>query len=165
MTAAPAATPTRSTSPRAATRVPGTPAPAPVRRAPVTKPGRTAQAAYRPYLLAVVAAADGRIEREPALEALGRRMADVLQKDDLGVGPSGELRWRTAAQKERRAMLDAGLLRSGGPGVWELTRAGYDALDAFRAALAASAAEEPAEEAAPESAPDAPAGDAEPPTA
>lgn len=131
----------RSSVPRTSgTRVPGSPAPAPVRRSPITKPGRTPQAAYRPYLLSVVAAADGRIEREPALDALARRMADVLQRDDLAVGPSGELRWRTAAQKERRAMVDAGLLRSGGPGVWELTRTGYEALDAFRAALAASEA-------------------------
>lgn len=157
----------RSTAPRAsATRVPGAPAPAPVRRSPITKPGRTPQAAYRPYLLSVVAAADGRIEREPALEALGRRMADVLQRDDLAVGPSGELRWRTAAQKERRAMLDAGLLRSGGPGVWELTRAGYDALDAFRAALAASEGESGSDGSSGSDGADGSggSGDAEPPT-
>lgn len=154
----------RSTAPRAsATRVPGAPAPAPVRRSPITKPGRTPQAAYRPYLLSVVAAADGRIEREPALEALGRRMADVLQRDDLAVGPSGELRWRTAAQKERRAMLDAGLLRSGGPGVWELTRAGYDALDAFRAALAASEEKSGSDGSSGSDGADG-SGDAEPPT-
>ncbi|MDR6175359.1 hypothetical protein [Nocardioides zeae] len=84
-----------------ATRVPGTPAPAPVRRSPITKPGRTPQAAYRPYLLSVVAAADGRIEREPALEALGRRMADVLQR--ATTWPSGPAASCAGAPQRRRS--------------------------------------------------------------
>lgn len=57
-------------------------------------------------------------------------------------------------------MVDAGLLRSGGPGVWELTRTGYEALDAFRAALAASEAESAEAESV-----EAESADVEPPTA
>lgn len=127
-------------APAARSRVPGTPAPAPVRRAPVVKPGRTPQPAYRPYLLTILADHDGRLERERVLDEVGRRMADVLQPADLGIGPSGEVRWRTAALKERRALGDAGLVGSGGPGLWELTSDGYATLEAFRAAQEATAA-------------------------
>lgn len=63
-------------------------------------------------------------------------MADVLQSADLGIGPSGEVRWRTVALKERRALDDAGLVTSGGPGLWELTTQGYETLEVFRAAQA-----------------------------
>lgn len=67
-------------------------------------------------------------------------MADVLQSADLGIGPSGEVRWRTVALKERRALDDAGLVTSGGPGLWELTTQGYETLEVFRAAQAEAAA-------------------------
>ncbi|MDT9591514.1 hypothetical protein RDV89_00445 [Nocardioides zeae] len=128
------AAPRTTRTPVSARRVPGTPAPAPVRRAPVVRPGRTPQGAFRPYLLATLADHDGRLERDLALEEVGRRMADVLQRDDLGIGPSGEVRWRTVALKERRALVDAGLVGSAGPGLWELTSAGYETLAVFRAA-------------------------------
>lgn len=120
-------------------------APAPVRRTPRTLPGRTAQSAFRPYVLAVLADHAGRLERELVLDELSTRMADVLQRDDLAVGPSGEVRWRTVVLKERRAMADDGLITSGGLGLWELTTTGYDALEAIREALAAAEAAEAGE--------------------
>lgn len=139
------------TTRRAAARVPGAPAApaAPVRRAPRTAPGRTPQSAFRPYVLAILGDHAGRLERELVMDELAVRMARVLQRDDLAVGPSGEVRWRTVVTKERRALGDDGLVTSGGPGLWELTPAGYAALEAIRAAVAASeaaAVEQPASE-------------------
>lgn len=115
-----------------------------MRRAPVVRPGRTPQSAYRPFLLATLADHAGHLEREKVLDEVGRRMSSsVLQPDDLSIGPSGEPRWRTTLLKERRAALDAGLVASAGPGLWELTAEGYETLEAFRAAEASADASEP----------------------
>lgn len=122
-----------------------------MRRTPVVRPGRTPQSAFRPFLLAALADHAGRLEREKVLDEVGRRMTGtVLQREDLSIGPSGEVRWRTTLLKERRAAKDAGLVTSAGPGLWELTAAGYETLEVFRAAeaQAAETAAETAESAA-----------------
>ncbi|WP_205471584.1 hypothetical protein [Nocardioides sp. SYSU D00038] len=97
--------------------------------APVRKPSLlTDQAAFRPHILQVLSEHGGRLDQADVLEALGQRMDDVLRDRDRTTAPTGEVRWQIAARKERKAMIDEGLMRPATPGVWELTEKGLRSL-------------------------------------
>ena len=112
----------RTTSPRTA-RVPGT-------RAGSTPPARgaprkwTAPEELRPFVLATLQDAEGELEVDVVFERLEERVGDLLRPGDRETNPQGEMRWRAAARKARKALLDEGLLEPAGPGVWRLSAAG-----------------------------------------
>lgn len=86
---------------------------------------RTPQAAFRPYLLAILQDHGGSREMEELMAELVARMDGVLREADHELVNQGELRWRYAARLERKAMMDDGLmLPAHRPGVWELTAEG-----------------------------------------
>ena len=62
--------------------------------------------------------------RKGAAVRLAERMAEELQERDRQVAPSGEVRWHTTARKERKTMIDEGLMEGARPGVWALTPRG-----------------------------------------
>ena len=67
--------------------------------------------------------AEGSLETEDMLLELEMAMEDELRERDRQPSPTGEIRWHTTARKERKAMIDAGLMAEG-HGLWELTDAG-----------------------------------------
>lgn len=79
------------------------------------------QDAFRPYILEVLREAGGHLDTDAVMEQLAERMQDVLLERDRQVAPTGEVRWQTAARKERKAMIDEGLVVGAQPGVWQLT--------------------------------------------
>lgn len=91
--------------------------------APPRPPSKvTDQAAFRPHIVRILKA-EGSLETEDMLLELEMAMEDELRERDRQTSPTGEVRWHTAARKERKAMIDAGLMVEG-RGVWELTPAG-----------------------------------------
>ena len=106
----------RTTTPRAAA-VPSTSAPA-------RPPSKVSdQSAFRPHIVAILRA-EGSLETEDMLLELELAMEDELRERDRQPTPTGEVRWHQSARMERKAMIDAGLMAGGKPGVWELTEAG-----------------------------------------
>ncbi len=75
----------------------------------------------------------GEREAELVMLELEERMAEVLREGDREVGPTGEVRWRTAVRWARKELADDGFLVAPRPGVWQLTDRGAelpaDALD------------------------------------
>jgi len=91
--------------------------------APPRPPSKvTDQAAFRPHIVRILKA-EGSLETEDMLLELEMAMEDVLRERDRQTSPTGEVRWHTTARKERKAMIDAGLMVEG-RGVWELTPTG-----------------------------------------
>src|SRR3954469_13919750 len=115
--AAPARAPrTRTSTPRAsAVRTSTTPSRAPSRV--------TDQSAFRPHIVRILKL-EGTLETEDMLLELEMAMEDELRERDRSPTPTGEIRWHQSARSERKAMIDAGLMAGGKPGVWELTEAG-----------------------------------------
>ncbi|WP_122816449.1 hypothetical protein [Nocardioides pantholopis] len=111
---------------KAPPRVPGTrasaPAPAPTRARRWTAPEE-----LRPAILATLQEAGGELAGDDVFERLEERIGDLLRPGDRDPNPQGELRWRAAARKARKALMDDGLLAAAGPGVWRLTDAGRTA--------------------------------------
>ena len=107
---------TRTSAPRASA-VSSTTAPA---RAPSKV---TDQAAFRPHIVRILKV-EGSLETEDMLLELEMAMEDELRERDRQPTPTGETRWHQSARMERKAMIDAGLMAGGKPGVWELTAAG-----------------------------------------
>ncbi|MGZ4446265.1 MAG: hypothetical protein ACXVEC_06245 [Nocardioides sp.] len=86
---------------------------------------RTPQREFRPYILEALVEAGGRAPADLVLGAVEQLMADVLRDGDREPTPAGEVRWRSAARFERKAMLDDGLLLPVvETGVWELSPEG-----------------------------------------
>lgn len=81
----------------------------------------TGPAAFRPYIVEVLRDAGGHLDTEAVMDRLAERMCDVLLERDRQLAPTGEVRWQTAARKERKAMIDEGLVVGAQPGVWQLT--------------------------------------------
>jgi hypothetical protein len=109
---------TQTRAPRVAgTRSTSAAAPRPASRS-------TAQAAFRPYILQLLRDAGAPLETDEALLELEILMEDVLRERDREKSPTGEVRWQTAARKERKAMIDEGLIVPAQPGIWELTARG-----------------------------------------
>ena len=96
---------------------------APVRTAPRR---RTDKADFKPVIVQVLQEAGGEQEADLVLASLEERLADVLKPGDHETGPTGEVRWRTAARFARKELQDEGLLLAPRPGVWALTEAGLD---------------------------------------
>lgn len=100
-------------------------APAPVRTAPRR---RTDKAEFKPVIVEVLQEAGGEQEADLVLAALEERLAEVLKPGDHETGPTGEVRWRTAARWARKELADDGLLVAPQPGVWALTDEGMRSL-------------------------------------
>ena len=49
---------------------------------------------------------------------------EFVDQRDRQKAPTGEVRWHATARSERKAMIDAGLMAGGKPGIWELTSEG-----------------------------------------
>lgn len=94
---------------------------APARTAPRR---RTDKADFKPVIVAVLQEAGGEQEADLVLASIEERLADVLKPGDHETGPTGEVRWRTAARFARKELQDDGLLLAPRPGVWALTDAG-----------------------------------------
>lgn len=132
--APPKATPVRRRSTAAPSgstaRVPGSSKPA---AAPAKPRRRTHQDDFKPYIVRVLQEVGGEREAELVMLELEERMAEVLREGDREVGPTGEVRWRTAVRWARKELADDGFLVAPRPGVWQLTDRGAelpaDALD------------------------------------
>ncbi|MCL8025067.1 winged helix-turn-helix domain-containing protein [Nocardioides bruguierae] len=106
---------TRRTS---STRVPGAPAKPPVvhRRTPTVE--------FKPFILLLLQEAGGEREADLLYDELPERMSEQMRPGDHETGPTGELRWRTAARKARKELADEGFVQAPQPGVLELTDRG-----------------------------------------
>ncbi|HCB03756.1 MAG TPA: hypothetical protein PLZ93_10605 [Nocardioides sp.] len=92
--------------------------------APTRAPSKvTDQSVFRPHIVRILKQ-EGSLETEDMLLELEMAMEDDLRERDRQPTPTGEVRWHQSARKERKAMIDAGLMAGGKPGVWELTDAG-----------------------------------------
>lgn len=76
---------------------------------------------FRPHIVEVLREAGGALDVESVMQRLEERLQDVLLDRDRQVAPGGEVRWQTTARKERKAMIDEGLVVGARPGVWQLT--------------------------------------------
>ncbi|MFC6287594.1 hypothetical protein ACFP3Q_14500 [Nocardioides sp. GCM10027113] len=86
---------------------------------------RTPQAELRPHILAVLQEYGGRARGDDVLTELEVRLDDVLLDGDREKAPTGDVRWRLNARRERKAMTDEGLMvPPREPGVWELSAEG-----------------------------------------
>ncbi|NYG55001.1 hypothetical protein [Nocardioides perillae] len=94
---------------------------APVKRAVVRK--WTQPAELRPAILAVLQDAEAPLGHDEAFARLEERVGDALRPGDRDPNPQGEMRWRAAARKARKELIDEGLLAQA-PGTWGLTDAG-----------------------------------------
>ena len=83
----------------------------------------TGQTAFRPHIVRILKL-EGSLETEDMLLELEMAMEEELLERDRQTSPTGEIRWHTVARSERKAMIDAGLMAGGKPGIWELTDAG-----------------------------------------
>jgi hypothetical protein len=83
----------------------------------------TDQTAFRPHIVRILKT-EGSLETEDMLLELEMAMEDELRDRDRAPTPTGEIRWHQSARSERKAMIDAGLMAGGKPGIWELTEAG-----------------------------------------
>ena len=92
--------------------------------APARMPSKvTASSSFRPHIVRILRA-EGSLETEDMLLELEMAMEEELRERDRQPTPTGEARWHQSARMERKAMIDAGLMAGGKPGVWELTEAG-----------------------------------------
>lgn len=108
------------------TRVPGTKVSAtPVRSSAPRK--WTPPEELRPAILATLQDAGGELDVEDVFDRLEERVGEQLRPGDREPNPQGELRWRAAARKARKSLMDDGLLAEAGVGVWRLTDAGQRA--------------------------------------
>lgn len=89
---------------------------------------RTDKADFKPVIVQVLQEAGGEQAADLVLASVEERLADVLKPGDHETGPTGEVRWRTAARWARKELADDGLLVAPQPGVWALTEAGMRSL-------------------------------------
>lgn len=108
-------------------RVPGTraKAPEPV-RAPVKRKW-TPPDELRPAIVAVLQEAGGELDGEDIFAKLEERVGEQLRPGDREPNPQGELRWRAAARKARKTLMDEGLMETA-TGVWKLSDLGKRAV-------------------------------------
>lgn len=71
-----------------------------------------------PHIIAALQDAGGTLEADDMFAALEERVA--LRHGDRETNPQGELRWRAAARRARKELIDTGVLAAAGPGVWRL---------------------------------------------
>ena len=75
-----------------------------------------------PLILQVLEDEGGRAAAEDVMAGVEIALAPSFRAGDQEKGPTGELRWRTAARKARKALSDEGLIVVPEPGTWELPR-------------------------------------------
>lgn len=80
----------------------------------------TPPAEFVPHVMAVLEEAGGSLPTDDALARIEQRVGDDLRPGDHERTPQGELRWRTAARKARRELVQEGRLSADQPGVWQL---------------------------------------------
>lgn len=88
---------------------------------------RTPEAAFRLPILRALVALGGSAPMSQVLDKVEQEMKDQLQNIDYQPLPSNPriIRWRNAAQWQRRKMVEEGLLRSDSKrGIWEISEAG-----------------------------------------
>lgn len=73
-----------------------------------------------PLILQVLEDEGGRATAEDVMAGVEMALAPSFRAGDEEKGPTGELRWRTAARKARKALSDEGLLVVPEPGLWAL---------------------------------------------
>jgi hypothetical protein len=110
-------------TPRARTVSPRTSAVRTTSAAPRAPSKVTDQSVFRPHIVRILKL-EGSLETEDMLLELEMAMEDELRERDRQPTPTGEARWHQSARMERKAMIDAGLMAGGKPGIWELTDAG-----------------------------------------
>ncbi len=110
----------RRTTPASSGGAFGSSAPA----APARPRRRTPAVDFKPWIVKLLQEAGGQAESDDLLSDLEQRLGDVLRPGDLESGPTGELRWRTAARTARKELADDGLLLAPRPGTWALTDRG-----------------------------------------
>ncbi len=92
---------------------------------------KTPQHAYRAPILRALYEAGGRAQGSDVLERVYALLEDHLNEADRQRLATGQMRWRTTARAERKAMVQEGLLKKDSPrGVWELTAEGITAAEA-----------------------------------
>lgn len=87
----------------------------------------TPSEAFRPHLLAILGESGGRLDADDLMLELEIRVEDTLTPGDREKAPQGGVRWHIATRKQRKEMIDEGLIVPGQPGVWQLTDAGLAA--------------------------------------
>ncbi|MCX8072299.1 MAG: winged helix-turn-helix domain-containing protein [Candidatus Binatia bacterium] len=88
---------------------------------------------YFVAILEVLERKGGRARAGEVLDELEILLSDELGPEDTIVLPSGDIRWRKAANWARFKMVQAGLLSATSPtGVWEITEAGREYLRSRR---------------------------------
>jgi hypothetical protein len=73
-----------------------------------------------PLILRVLEDEGGQASADDVLAGVEIALAPSFRPGDEEKGPTGELRWRTAARKARKALSDEGQLVVPEPGVWQL---------------------------------------------
>lgn len=84
----------------------------------------TPSATFRPHILRILREYAGRLEADDLMVELEVAMDDVLTAGDRERSPQGGDRWQVAVRKQRKELIDEGLLVPAQPGVWELTPRG-----------------------------------------
>lgn len=84
----------------------------------------TPSATFRPHILRILREYAGRLEADDLMVELEVALDDVLTAGDRERSPQGGDRWQVAVRKQRKELIDEGLLVPAQPGVWELTPRG-----------------------------------------
>ncbi len=122
----PPAEPVKKASPprvRQAARVPGSPSPG-ARKVPRRW---TPSEEFRSHILSALQEHRGRLDADDLMGELETRLGDVLTPGDRERSPQGGDRWHVAVRKQRKELIDEGLVVPAQPGVWELTSRGLSA--------------------------------------
>lgn len=84
----------------------------------------TPSVTFRPHILRILREYAGRLDADDLMVELEVALDDVLTSGDRERSPQGGDRWQVAVRKQRKELIDEGLLVPAQPGVWELTPRG-----------------------------------------
>jgi hypothetical protein len=98
---------------------PPPPPPAPAAAKPRVRAARAGS-----HILRILADADGRLDADDLMLELEIRLEETLTPGDRERSPQGGDRWHVAVRRQRKALIDEGLLVPAQPGVWQLTPQG-----------------------------------------
>jgi restriction system protein len=93
---------------------------------------KTHSSAFRYPILKALEGMDGRGRMSAVIEIVGEMLKGTLNQYDRQSLPSNEktIRWENTAAWERYAMVQDGLLKDNSPrGIWELSDAGWNAIE------------------------------------
>jgi hypothetical protein len=71
----------------------------------------------------------GRVPTSDAVREFDRRFGDLIAPEDREPNPSGNLKWDWRVRWARQELVQAGLMGSGGRGIWTITDAGRQWLE------------------------------------